>query len=184
MIELTVEELKSAAKTLRAGDRVLLSGTVYTARDAAHKRIFELLDRGENLPFDIAGAVIYYTGPTPAQNGRPVGSCGPTTSIRMDKFTPRLLDMGLAGIIGKGERGQEVCEAIIKNGTVYFCAVGGAGALMASHVVSAEEIAFSDLGCESVKRLEVSKLPVTVCIDALGGNIFRDGKQNYAATNG
>ena len=182
MIELTVAELKNEFKTLKAGDRVLLSGTVYTARDAAHKRIFELLDRGEALPFDIAGAVIYYTGPTPAQNDRPVGSCGPTTSIRMDKFTPRLLDMGLAGIIGKGERGDSVCEALVKNGAVYFCAVGGAGALMASHVVSAEEIAFFDLGCESVKRLVVDKLPVTVCIDALGGNIFRDEKQKYVET--
>ncbi len=180
MIELTVNELKTAAGTLKAGDRVLLSGTVYTARDAAHKRIFELLDRGETLPFDINGAVIYYTGPTPAHSGRPVGSCGPTTSIRMDKFTPRLLDLGLLGIIGKGERGQAVCEALLRNGAVYFCAVGGAGALMASHVISAEEIAFFDLGCESVKRLVVDKLPVTVCIDTQGGNIFVDEKGKYS----
>ena len=124
MVELSVNELKNAAKFLKSGDRVLLSGTVYTARDAAHKRIFELLDRGEALPFDLDGAVIYYTGPTPAQNGRPVGSCGPTTSIRMDKFTPRLLNLGLLGIIGKGERGQAVCEAIVSCGAVYFCAVG------------------------------------------------------------
>lgn len=182
MIELTTNELKSAAKTLRSGERVLLSGTVYTARDAAHKRIFELLDRGEKLPFDLDGAIIYYTGPTPAQNGKPVGSCGPTTSIRMDKFTPRLLDLGLLGIIGKGERGQDVCDAIVRNGAVYFCAVGGAGALMASHVVEAEEIAFHDLGCESVKRLVVEKLPVTVCIDSLGGNIFKEAKQKYSGT--
>ena len=181
MLELTVDELVSRAGELKAGDRVLLSGAVYTARDQAHKRLFELLDRGEALPFDIAGAVIYYTGPTPAQNGRPVGSCGPTTSIRMDKFTPRLLDMGLAGIIGKGERGEEVCEAIVRNGAVYFCAVGGAGALMATHVLSAEELAFPELGCESIKRLTVDKLPLTVCIDALGGNIFKDEKQKYAA---
>lgn len=180
MIELTVDELKSAASILKAGERVLISGTVYTARDAAHKRIFELLDMGEALPFDMARAVIYYTGPTPAQNGRPVGSCGPTTSARMDKFTPRLLDMGLAGIIGKGERDEAVCEALIRNGAVYFCAVGGAGALMASHVVSCEEIAFRDLGCESVKRLIVDKFPVTVCIDTMGGNIFKDEKQKYA----
>ena len=155
MIELHVSELRARAAELRAGDRVLLSGTVYTSRDAAHKRLFELLDRGEALPFDLAGAVIYYTGPTPAQNGRPVGSCGPTTSIRMDKFTPRLLDLGLAGIIGKGERGQAVCDSIVKNRAVYFSAVGGAGALMANAVVSAEEIAFHELGCESVKRLTV-----------------------------
>jgi len=181
MIELTSDELKSAAKTLKAGDRVLLSGTVYTARDAAHKRIFELLDRGEALPFDLDGALIYYTGPTPAQNGRPVGSCGPTTSIRMDKFTPRLLELGLKGIIGKGERGQAVCESIVRNEAVYFCAVGGAGALMASHVLSAEEIAFFDLGCESVKRLTVDRLPLTVCIDCADGNIFKDEKMKYAA---
>ena len=183
MVELSVNELKNAAKILKSGDRVLLSGTVYTARDAAHKRIFELLDRGEALPFDLEGAVIYYTGPTPAQNGRPVGSCGPTTSIRMDKFTPRLLNLGLLGIIGKGERGQAVCEAIVSCGAVYFCAVGGAGALMASHVIEAEEIAFHDLGCESVKRLVVEKLPLTVCVDCSGGNIFRDEKQKYSGAN-
>lgn len=183
MTELNINELKTAAMKLHAGDRVLLSGTVYTARDAAHKRIFELLDRGEPLPFELDGAVIYYTGPTPAQQGRPVGSCGPTTSSRMDKFTPRLLDLGLSGIIGKGERSKDVCSAILRNGAVYFCAVGGAGALMASHVVSAEEIAFKDLGCESIKRLEVDKLPVTVCVDALGGNIFLDGKEKYSASS-
>ncbi len=180
MIELTTDELKTATESLKAGDRVLLSGTVYTARDAAHKRIFELLDRGEALPFDINGAVIYYTGPTPAQNGRPVGSCGPTTSIRMDKFTPGLLDLGLLGIIGKGERGQAVCDALMRNGAVYFCAVGGAGALMASHVIFSEEIAFFDLGCESVKRLVVDRLPLTVCIDSQGGNIFTDEKGKYS----
>jgi len=180
MTHLNAGELKAAAKFLKAGDRVLLSGTVFTARDAAHKRMFELLDLGESLPFDINGAVIYYTGPTPAQNGRPVGSCGPTTSARMDKFTPRLLDMGLAAIIGKGERGEAVCDAIRLNGAVYFCAVGGAGALMASHVLEAEEIAFADLGCESVKRLVVDKLPLTVCIDCFGGNIFRDERPKYA----
>ncbi|MEA4894532.1 MAG: FumA C-terminus/TtdB family hydratase beta subunit [Oscillospiraceae bacterium] len=179
MIELNAVELKNAAASLKSGDRVLISGVVYTARDAAHKRIFELLDRGEALPFNISGSIIYYTGPTPAQSGRPVGSCGPTTSARMDKFTPRLLDLGLSGIIGKGERSQEVAEAFVRNGAVYFCAVGGAGALMASHVVSAEEIAFHDLGCESVKRLVVDRLPVTVCIDSGGGNIFRDEKGKY-----
>lgn len=180
MLEINAENIKEYAKKLQAGDRVLLSGTVYTARDAAHKKIFELLDRGEALPFELKGAVIYYTGPTPAQGGRPVGSCGPTTSARMDRFTPRLLDLGLAAIIGKGERGNEVCRSIVENGAVYFCAVGGAGALMASHVVSAEEIAFSELGCESVKRLVVKELPLTVCIDSMGGNIFVEGKAKYA----
>jgi len=179
LIELNVSELKEKAKQLRAGDRVLLSGAVYTARDAAHKRLFELLDKGGPLPFDLHGAVIYYTGPTPAQNGRPVGSCGPTTSIRMDKFTPRLLSLGLAGIIGKGERGEAVCASIVENKAVYFSAIGGAGALMASAVVSAEEIAFHDLGCESIKRLTVEKLPLTVGIDCGGGNLFRDEKKKY-----
>ena len=181
MTEIEISSLPERAKELHAGDRVSLSGVVYTSRDAAHKRIFELLDRGEALPFDLKGAVIYYTGPTPAQKGMPVGSCGPTTSSRMDKFTPRLLELGLAGIIGKGERGDEVCKSLVKNGAVYFCAVGGAGALMASHVVSAEEIAFKDLGCESVKRLVVDKLPVTVAIDCLGGNIFLDGREKYSS---
>ena len=179
MIELNVSELREKAPELHAGTRVFLSGTVYTARDAAHKRLFELLDKGEPLPFGLAGAVIYYTGPTPAQNSRPVGSCGPTTSIRMDKFTPRLLDLGLAAIIGKGERGAAVCKSIIQNKAVYFCAVGGAGALMANAVVSAEEIAFHDLGCESIKRLTVEKLPLTVGIDCSGGNIFRDETVKY-----
>jgi fumarate hydratase subunit beta len=179
MIELNISELMDRAKSLKAGDRVSLSGVVYTARDAAHKRIFELLDAGQTLPFEISGAVIYYTGPTPAQNGKPVGSCGPTTSSRMDRFTPRLLDLGLCAIIGKGERSDEVCKSIAKNGAVYFCAVGGAGALMASHVVSAQEIAFPDLGCESVKKLVVEKLPLTVAIDCGGGNIFTDERPKY-----
>lgn len=180
MIELFVKDISVKAETLKAGDRVLLSGVVYTARDAAHKRIFELLDNGEKLPFDMNGAVIYYTGPTPARKGRIVGSCGPTTSSRMDRFTPRLLDMGLCAVIGKGERNEAVCEAIQRNKGVYFCALGGAGALMASHVTNAEEIAFKDLGCESVKRLEVDKLPLTVAIDSNGGNIFLEGKRRYS----
>lgn len=179
MIELLTENLKEQVNNLKAGDRVLLSGTVYTARDQAHKRLFELLDNGKKLPFDINGAIIYYTGPTPAQNNKPVGSCGPTTSFRMDKFTPRLLDLGLVGIIGKGERGQAVCDSIFNNGAVYFCAVGGAGALMASHVVDCKVIAFDDLGCESIKRLVVEKLPLTVCIDSNGGNIFKDERNKY-----
>jgi len=179
MREINVSDIKRLAPELRAGERVLLSGEVYTARDAAHKRIFELLDKGEKLPFDLEGAVIYYTGPTPAGEGRPVGSCGPTTSKRMDGFTPRLLDLGLGGIIGKGERGEAVCASLVKNGAVYFCAVGGAGALMAGHVTGAEELAFHELGCESVKRLAVDKLPLTVAIDCVGGNIFAEGRKKY-----
>ena len=180
MRQLMASELKLAAAGLNAGDRIFLSGTVYTARDAAHKRIFEYLDRGEELPFALNGAIIYYTGPTPAKDGRPVGSCGPTTSSRMDKFTPRLLGLGLGGIIGKGERNEEVERALNEFGGIYFCAVGGAGALMAKHVISAEEIAFRDLGCESIKKLTVENLPLTVAIDCHGGNIFRDGRAKYA----
>ena len=180
MKEITVEELKSKAGELRPGERVLLSGTVYTARDAAHARLFEMLDKGEEPPFEIAGAVIYYTGPSPQKDGFPVGSCGPTTSARMDSFTPRLLDLGLIGMIGKGDRGKEVKAAIIRSKALYFCAVGGAGALMASHVVSCEELAFEDLGCESIKRLKVEKMPLTVGIDCRGESVFANNASKYA----
>lgn len=166
-------ELKTVARELRAGDRVILSGRIYTARDAAHRRIFELLDAGEKPPFELAGAAIYYAGPTPAREGMAVGSCGPTTSGRMDAFSPRLLDLGLSAMIGKGMRSEDVCRAIERNGAVYLCAVGGAGALIAKSVKSAEEIAFRDLGCESVKELIVDELPLTVGIDCVGGNMFK-----------
>ena len=166
--------LREALRELRAGDRVSLSGPVYTARDAAHKRLFELLDAGEELPIDIRGAVLYYAGPTPAPPGRPIGSCGPTTSSRMDAFTPRLLELGLAAMIGKGERSREVNEAIKRCGAVYFCALGGAGALISRHVVSAREVAFPDLGCESVKELILDGLPLTVGTDSLGDSIFKE----------
>ena len=166
--------LREALRELRAGDRVSLSGPVYTARDAAHQRLFELLDAGEELPIDIRGAVLYYAGPTPAPPGRPIGSCGPTTSSRMDAFTPRLLELGLAAMIGKGERSREVNEAIKRCGAVYFCALGGAGALISRHVVSAREVAFPDLGCESVKELILDGLPLTVGTDSLGDSIFKE----------
>lgn len=172
-ISLRVEELtRERAAQLRAGDRVLLSGTVYTARDAAHKRIFALLDEGKDPPFPLEGAVIYYAGPTPAQQGLAVGSCGPTTSGRMDPFAPRLLDLGLRAMIGKGERSEAVVEAIRRNGAVYFAAVGGAGALIAQRVATAQVIAFDDLGCESVKRMEVRDLPLTVAIDSQGNDLY------------
>lgn len=172
-ISLRVEDLtRERAEQLRAGDRVLLSGTVYTARDAAHKRIFALLGKGEKPPFPLEGAVIYYAGPTPAQQGLAVGSCGPTTSGRMDPYAPRLLDLGLRAMIGKGERTPEVVEAIRRNGAVYFAAVGGAGALIAQRVESAQVIAFDDLGCESVKRMEVRDLPLTVAIDSQGNDLY------------
>ena len=172
IFDLHTDELPARASQLHCGDRVLLSGCVYTARDAAHKRLFELLDRGEALPFPCSGAVIYYAGPTPGQNGMAVGSCGPTTSSRMDAFAPRLLDLGLAAIIGKGNMGQGVHEALVRNGAVYFCAVGGAGALIARHIATAEEIAFPELGCESIKRLTIERLPLTVGIDTQGACIF------------
>lgn len=172
-IKLNVSEIKEKADTLKAGDRVLLSGTVYTSRDAAHKRIREALEKGQDLPYDLNGAVVYYVGPTPAPEGLPIGSCGPTTSSRMDVFSPLLLDNGLAAMIGKGPRNDEVCEAIKRNKAVYFCAVGGAGALLAKAVKKCEVIAYEDLGCESVKRMEIEKLPLIVAIDANGGNLFK-----------
>lgn len=171
-VRLNTAQLRDQALSLHAGDRVILSGRAYTARDAAHKRISELIAKGEPLPFDMDGAVIYYAGPTPAPEGMPVGSIGPTTSARMDSYAPALYDMGLAATIGKGERSAQVCEAIVRNKAVYLCAVGGAGALAAKCVKECEVIAFDDLGCESVKRLEFSDFPLTVAIDAHGGSLF------------
>ena len=165
-------ELKELCPLLNAGDRVILSGTVYTSRDAAHKRIFELLEQEKPLPYDLNGAVIYYAGPTPTPENAAIGSCGPTTSKRMDPDTPRLLDLGLTATIGKGERSKEVCEAIKRNKSVYLCAIGGAGALAALSISKCEVIAFDDLGCESVKRLEFNNFPLIVGIDCKGGNIF------------
>lgn len=150
----------------------MLSGYIYTSRDAAHKRIFELLDSGGKLPYDLKNAVIYYAGPTPAPEGMPIGSCGPTTSGRMDVYSPRMLDLGLAAMIGKGERSQAVCDAIVRNHAVYFCAIGGAGALAAKCIKSCEVIAFDDLGCESVKRLYIEHFPLITAIDCHGGNLF------------
>lgn len=178
--EVEAKDLQAAAKELRAGDRVFLTGIIYTSRDAAHKEIFRLLDEGGELPFDLQGAVIYYAGPTPGHGDMAVGACGPTTSSRMDGFAPRLYDLGLAGTIGKGERSQAVKEAIVRSGGVYLCAVGGAGALIAKHIKSAEEIAFKELGCESVKRLYVEGLPLTVGVDCVGGDIFESGREQYA----
>lgn len=166
-------ELRNYCKVLNVGDRVCLSGTVYTARDAAHKRIFELLKSGAPLPFDIKDAVIYYAGPTPTPNGMAIGSCGPTTSMRMDPYTPTLLDMGLCATIGKGARNEQVIDAILRNNSVYLCAIGGAGALAALKIKKCDVIAFGDLGCESVKRLEFSDFPLIVGIDSHGGNLFK-----------
>ena len=172
-IHLNVSELSSLSGTVSAGDRVFLSGTVYTARDAAHKRFFELLDGGSSLPFEIDGAAIYYAGPTPTPEGMAIGSCGPTTSSRMDTYAPRLLDLGLKCMIGKGERSDTVCDAIVRNNALYLCAIGGAGALAAMCITSCEVIAFEELGCESVKKLTFNNFPLICAIDGKGGNLFK-----------
>ena len=148
------------AKELRAGDYIYITGTIYTARDAAHKRMQEALDRGEELPFPVKGNIIYYMGPSPAREGRPIGSAGPTTASRMDRYTPALLDLGLGGMIGKGKRSQEVIDAIVRNGSVYFAAVGGAGALLSKCILSSEVIAYEDLGTEAIRRLEVKDFQI------------------------
>lgn len=176
---LDASQLKDEAEKLNTFDRVLLSGTIYTARDAAHKKIMALLDEGQALPFPIEGAAIYYAGPTQAPDGLSIGSCGPTTSGRMDVFAPRLLDLGLAAMIGKGERNQAVIDAIVRNGAVYLCAVGGAGALACKSIRSCEVVAFEELGCESVKKLVLKDFPLIVAIDSKGNDIFRLGRAEY-----
>ena len=169
------EEIES----LRAGDSVLLSGRIYTGRDAAHKRLCGLLDEGKPLPFDVKNQVIYYAGPCPAKPGDPIGSCGPTTSYRMDAYTPSLCDLGLIGMIGKGPRGRAVVDSIERNGGIYFAATGGAGALIASSVKSARVIAFEDLGTEAIRELIVEDLPLIVAIDAHGGNLYEQGPAQF-----
>lgn len=164
---------------LKAGDKVLITGVLYTARDAAHKRLVELLDRGEKLPFDIKGQIIYYVGPTPPKPGQVIGSAGPTTSGRMDAYTPRLLDLGLKGMVGKGARNREVLDSIKKNRAVYMAAVGGAAALIARSIRKAEVIAYDDLGPEAVRRLEVVDFPAIVVNDAEGGDLFLQGVEKY-----
>ncbi len=169
---INTQDLKLYCEKLNAGDKIYLSGTVYTARDAAHKRIFELLESGGKLPFELQNAVIYYAGPTPTPHNLAIGSCGPTTSVRMDSYTPRLLDLGVTATIGKGERGAAVIDAIKRNRSVYLCAIGGAGALAALSITECKVIAFEDLGCESVKKLEFKDFPLIVGIDCHGDNIF------------
>lgn len=165
---------REEVKTLEAGDYVYITGTVYTARDAAHLRMDQVLDRGEKLPIELEGNVIYYMGPTPAREGRPIGSAGPTTASRMDKYAPRLLDLGLTGMIGKGKRKKEVTDAIVRNGAVFFAAVGGAGALLSKCIKKAEVIAYDDLGTEAIRKLEVENLPVIVVIDSKGRNLYEE----------
>lgn len=169
---------KKTAKTLKAGDYVYITGTIYTARDAAHKRMDETLNRNESLPIDVNGNIIYYMGPSPAREGRPIGSAGPTTATRMDKYAPRLLDMGLIGMIGKGKRQKPVVDAIIRNGAVYFAAVGGAGALLAQRIIKSEVVAYDDLGTEAIRKLEVKDFPVIVVIDSDGNNLYEISQKN------
>ncbi len=170
---INVSQLKELCPLLNAGDVVILSGEVYTARDAAHKRMFEMMDRNEKLPIDINGSVIYYAGPTPTPDNMPIGSCGPTTSSRMDKFAPKLYDMGLTATIGKGQRSAEVVKAINRNKGVYLCAIGGAGALAAQCITECDVIAFDDLGCESIKKLVFKEFPLIVGIDCNSGSLFK-----------
>ena len=172
------------AAGLMAGDYVYLTGIIYTARDAAHKRMHEALERGEQLPLKMKNNVIYYMGPSPARPGRVIGSAGPTTASRMDKYTPRLLDLGLKGMIGKGKRTQEVKDAIIRNGAVYFAAVGGAGALLSRSVISSEVIAYDDLGTEAIRKLEVKNFPVIVVMDSQGNDLYKTAIQNYCKEAG
>ena len=166
-------------KDLKAGDYVYITGTIYVARDAAHKRMIEALDRGEQLPIEIENATIYYMGPSPAREGRPIGSAGPTTASRMDKYAPDLLDLGLKGMIGKGKRSEEVITSMKKNTAVYFAAVGGAGALLSKCITKSEVIAYDDLGTEAIRRLEVKNLPVITVIDCDGNNLYETAVKEY-----
>ena len=173
-LKISVNELKSRIPELNVGDKIFLSGTVYTSRDAAHKRIFELIEKGESLPFPIENSVIYYAGPTPTPQNMAIGSCGPTTSQRMDSYAPKLYDMGMTATVGKGERSKEVIDAIKRNGGIYLCAIGGAGALASLSITDCQIIAFEDLGCESVKRLAFKDFPLYVGIDSKGNSIFEN----------
>lgn len=178
-IRLTPPLTDADVERLRAGDKVLITGVIYTARDAAHKRLIELIEKGEKLPIDLKGQIIYYVGPTPAKPGQAIGSAGPTTSGRMDAYTPRLLELGLKGMVGKGGRGKEVLEAIKKYKSVYMAAVGGAAALIARSIRKAEIVAYEDLGPEAIRRLEVEDFPAIVANDIYGGDLFAQGVEKY-----
>ncbi len=170
--DITAPITKEVSESLNAGDFVYISGTIYTARDAAHKRMDEALSQGKSLPFDIVDNLIYYMGPSPARPGRPIGSAGPTTASRMDKYTPRLLDLGLGGMIGKGKRSKDVIDAMIRNHCVYFAAIGGAGALLSKSITSSEVIAYDDLGTEAIRKLTVKNFPAIVVIDSRGNSLY------------
>ena len=176
---ITVPMKKETVATLKAGDYVYLTGTVYTARDAAHKRMYESMHKGEALPIELNGNVLYYLGPSPAREGQIIGSAGPTTSSRMDKYTPEMLDKGLKGMVGKGKRSPEVIEAMKRNGAVYFAAVGGAGALLSKCIKKADVVAYDDLGTEAIRKLEIENLPVIVVIDKDGNNLYETAKEKW-----
>lgn len=170
---------KETARSLHAGDYVYITGTMYTARDAAHKRMYEILQKGGELPVDWKDQVIYYMGPSPAREGRPIGSAGPTTASRMDKYAPQLLDLGLGAMVGKGKRSQAVIDAIVRNGSVYFAAVGGAGALLSKCITSAEVVAYDALGTEAIRKLTVENFPAIVVIDSEGNNLYETAIKEY-----
>ena len=172
---------REAARNLKAGDSCLISGVIYTARDAAHKRLCELVAAGKELPLDIRDAIIYFVGPTPAKPGQTIGSAGPTTSYRMDAYSPTLISLGLTGMIGKGKRGPEVISAMQEHGAVYFGAIGGCGALLSKCIKKAEVVAYDDLGAEAIRRLEVEDFPAIVIIDSMGNNLYESGRANYLA---
>ncbi|MCI5741945.1 MAG: Fe-S-containing hydro-lyase [Lachnospiraceae bacterium] len=177
--KITTPITSEVTKDLHIGDYVYISGTIYVARDAAHKRMIEALDRNENLPIDIKDATIYYMGPSPARKGRPIGSAGPTTASRMDKYAPRLLDLGQKAMIGKGKRSKEVIDAIIRNQAVYFAAIGGAGALLSKCITKSEVICYDDLGAEAIRKLEVKDFPVIVVIDSQGNNLYETAVKEF-----
>ena len=181
-IKITAPLSREEARKLKSGDSVLISGVIYTARDAAHKRLCELADKGQELPLDIKDSIIYYVGPTPAKEGQAIGSAGPTTSYRMDAYSPTLIKLGETGMIGKGKRGPEVIAAMKEHGAVYFGAIGGCGALLSKCIKKAEVIAYDDLGAEAIRRLEVEDFPVVVVIDSEGNNLYETGRNAYLAT--
>lgn len=178
-VKITTPFTEDKVKGLRAGDSVLLSGVLYTGRDAAHKRLIDLLDKGEELPLNIENEIIYYVGPSPAKPGMIIGSAGPTTSYRMDPYAPKLLDLGLKGMIGKGARNQEVIDAIKRNKAIYFGAIGGAAALIGKSIVKSEIIAYEDLGAEAIRKIEVKDMPLVVIIDSEGRNLYEEGQKEY-----
>ncbi|HCL4446544.1 TPA: Fe-S-containing hydro-lyase [Clostridium botulinum] len=178
-IKINTPLTENKIKSLKAGDMILITGTIYTARDEAHKRLIDALEKGRNLPFEVKNAIIYYVGPTPAKPGMEIGAAGPTTSYRMDTYTPKLLNLGLKGMIGKGKRSKEVIESIVKNKAVYFGAIGGAAALISKSIKKSEVIAYEDLDSEAIRKLEVEDLPVTVIIDSKGNNLYEDGLEDY-----